>query len=226
MVLPVPNVGAVILITTLGVSAVLAIGATVLWPRWVAVVRDAKAGWLRRQRPQAHKPVAIRVPPVVNEAEPASIKSVGAIAKTSVVLPRPTGRPKLTTYSAAPLLSLGENAFFQVLREAIGTQFHIALKPRLADLVTVRGGRGFYRAFNQVAMKHIDFILLEPQSMSVVLLIELDDKTHRLFGRMQRDALVDRVCREAGLRIIHIKTRASYQPEILRKIIMDRLVRD
>ena len=161
MVLSVPNVGATILIIILGMSALLAIAATVLWPRWVAVVRDAKAGWLRRQRARARKPVAIRIPPIVNEAVPASAKYIGFIATAPTAPPRSTGRPKLTTYSPAPLLSPGENAFFQVLREAMGAQFHIALKPRLADLVTVRGGRGFYRAFNQVAMKHIDFILLD-----------------------------------------------------------------
>lgn len=123
------------------------------------------------------------------------------------------------------LTKLHDCAFYQSLRSAIDARYHISLEPRHADLVKTRQGRGIHRAFNQVSQKHVDFVFFDPTSLAVLLLVELDDSTRRLYQRRKRDALVDFVCHEAGLQIMQTKAQAAYDIPIIRGMIEDRLRR-
>lgn len=193
-------------------------------------------------RPRTGQAASVATGPVrvvsVRTNDPSKRKPLDAVPRrAAVTMPTPPPRPVQVPpdfpsrsegegqYTAAgAVLSRGELAFFQALREAVGGRYHISHKIRLADLVNVRQGEGFYRAFNQVAMKHIDFILLDHATMRPALLVELDDKTHREHKRRQRDKLVNRVCKEAGLRIVHIKTRASYDVAMVRRNLEECIV--
>lgn len=201
------------------------IAAGVWWDYWVYVARGLKARYLRQQRAR-RSPIphpTIPSPPIL--PQPVLVRPIA-----TVLQPRPESRmPSQVVsrpakqYGAAAALTANERAFFVELRSAIGERFHICPKMRLADLVSIRPGAGYYKAFNPVAQKHIDFVLMEPQSMSVVLLLEVDDKTHRRYTRRKRDQVVNRVCREAGLQIIHFKARWTYSSAIIGHIIEDRL---
>ena len=124
------------------------------------------------------------------------------------------------------LLTPGERAFYQALRKAVGDTWHISMKTRLADLVQIKfDPRHPYKAFNQVAQKHIDFVLADHNTQAPILLVELDDKTHRRQKRKERDAFVNSLCRGVGLKIIHIKARVDYSPQKIRYMLDDRLRR-
>ena len=79
-------------------------------------------------------------------------------------------------------------------------------KMRLADIVSVdykNGGNSSW--FNRIKSKHIDFILLDNQTMQVKLLVELDDSSHDTKKRQDRDSFVDAVCKICNIKIIHIR---------------------
>lgn len=212
------------------------------WGWIVQQVRDTKAAFLIARRRRKNKPKPVKVPPVIRRkvhrqpmapptsrptyAPPPRIPTAVHTAVTrhgrTAVVPPP---PERTYHRSHSLLTRGEHAFYLVLREAVGSMYHISMKTRLADLVQVADVPHRQRAFNQVAQKHVDFVLSDPHTLRPVLLVELDDKTHRQYQRQRRDKLVNTICWEAGLRILHIKARAGYSKQIIQDIIDDRLRR-
>jgi len=73
-----------------------------------------------------------------------------------------------------------EARFLRVLDEALGEEYRVFAKLRLADLLDVRGERGaaWLRAFNQISAKHVDFVVCRRETLEVVAAVELDDRSH------------------------------------------------
>lgn len=129
-------------------------------------------------------------------------------------------------YEDAPLFTKSELAFLRVLNAAIGEEYHLMGKVRLADLIKVKPGQDrqtWGRAFNKIKSKHIDFVLCDPEDFSVRCLVELDDPSHARPDRMERDAFVERALEVAGLPLARVPTAKAYDPSTLRKQINDCL---
>lgn len=127
--------------------------------------------------------------------------------------------------SRITLLSRGETAFFGPLQSAVGGDFLIMSKVRLADMVTCsqRDWRsGFGGAISQ---KHLDFVLCDPKTTRFVLAVELDDRTHEAEHRKRRDRFLDQVLAIVGIRLLRIRARSSYSVPVLRKILHSALKR-
>ena len=117
------------------------------------------------------------------------------------------------------LMSAAELSFFRVLEAAVGDDFRIFAKVRLADIVKVKptsDPRARQFAFNKIQSKHIDFVAVDPVDMTVQFVVELDDKSHKAQSRQTRDDLVDGILAEAGIPIIHFPARASYSEQQIR----------
>ncbi|MGA9453526.1 MAG: DUF2726 domain-containing protein, partial [Verrucomicrobiia bacterium] len=84
----------------------------------------------------------------------------------------------VSAYEAVPaLLTPAERSFFGVLQQALGSDYHVFAKVRLADIVRpVRNPSrsGWQSAFNRITGKHVDFVLCDPARLGVVGVIELD----------------------------------------------------
>ena len=111
-------------------------------------------------------------------------------------------------YTRANLLTPGETAFFSALVRAVPPTHRVFAKPRLADLVMPVSG-GFDQ---QIAMKHVDFILFNRTTTAVDLVIELDDKSHRRADRAARDAFVDHVLLSATIPVLRVPVAQAYDP--------------
>jgi len=119
------------------------------------------------------------------------------------------------------LLTKRELKFFIVLKNVLDeTDFVIAIKPRIADFVSVDKKKlkkkSYMTYFNKIKSKHVDFLICEPTYMKPILAIELDDKSHERKDRIQRDSFVDEVYETAGLEILHIY---EYDYAYLKRII-------
>lgn len=62
----------------------------------------------------------------------------------------------------------------------------------------------------KIAAKHLDFVLMNRQTRKAMLVIELDDKSHKLETRQIRDAYVDGILEKANIPILHQKVKAHY----------------
>ncbi|RYD71254.1 MAG: DUF2726 domain-containing protein [Verrucomicrobiaceae bacterium] len=128
--------------------------------------------------------------------------------------------------SAGALLTAGERAFAKVLYNAVGNDFRICHKVRLADVIVVRKGTSNKHQrtwFNRICGKHLDFVLCDRDTFEIIGIIELDDRSHRHASRQERDAFIDAALTAAGLPILHVPAQRSYSVGMLRGQIRDSL---
>lgn len=113
------------------------------------------------------------------------------------------------------LLTPGERRFYRFgLLPAVGNRWLIAMKVRLADVITVDDFQGKYG--RKISQKHLDFVLITPKTTRIVAAIELNDSTHDEEHRQSRDAFVADSLRDAGVPLIAFPIYRQYEPAIIR----------
>lgn len=113
------------------------------------------------------------------------------------------------------LFSPAERSFLGVLDQAVGSDFRVFGKVRVADIVCVKKGMQkslWQRAFNKISAKHFDYVLCRPSDLKPVCVIELNDKSHAKESRQGRDEFLVKVCAVAGIPLIFIPAQHSYTP--------------
>ncbi|HEX8911874.1 MAG TPA: DUF2726 domain-containing protein [Humisphaera sp.] len=115
------------------------------------------------------------------------------------------------------LLSKGEQAFYRVLMHAVPGGMGISMKARLSDVIgcTAAGWRAGFGA--KISQKHVDFVIVDPVTTAILLVIELDDRTHELADRRARDVFVDDALAAAGVPILRVPAARDYNLEDLRE---------
>ncbi len=111
------------------------------------------------------------------------------------------------------LCSPAERSFMGALEKVVGNGFRVFAKVRLADIVEVNKGLSSsarQSAFNRISRKHLDFVICDSGSLSIVGAVELDDKSHRKTVRQERDQFLDRALEAAGVPILRIKAQGAY----------------
>lgn len=107
-------------------------------------------------------------------------------------------------------LSPAEHSFYLVLKQMMGNYLTICPKVSLADIFFVIRPNENMSAYNRINRKHVDFLICEPKSLRPKFAIELDDESHERPDRMERDQFVDCVFETAGLPLIRIPVRNTY----------------
>ncbi|MDM8545772.1 DUF2726 domain-containing protein [Candidatus Venteria ishoeyi] len=135
--------------------------------------------------------------------------------------PKPTDYP----YIAQPaLFTPAEKRFYMILDKVLERRYLIFGKVRLADIIKVQNNleRGVYQgAFNRIAAKHLDYVICRAEDLTVLGVIELDDRSHNLPHRKARDIFVDNALAAAGVPILHVKVQRYYQMGAVQQAIKD-----
>jgi hypothetical protein len=127
-------------------------------------------------------------------------------------------RPAGPYTSRGTLLSRGELAFYRVLRQAVPAGVLVCPKVRVADLVTWAAS-AWHSHGRPLTGKHVDFVLADADTTQILLVVELDDKTHKKRDRKKRDCLVDAALTTAGIAIVRVPAAAAYDARQLRAIL-------
>lgn len=117
-------------------------------------------------------------------------------------------------YCRARFMSAAEFNYFLALESYLPPRARITCKVRLADLVQPLSPprtSAWQTAFNRVACKHVDFVLLD-EYLNPLCIIELDDSSHARYSRQLRDTFVDSVLADVGYPVYHVPVRAAYPP--------------
>ncbi len=77
-------------------------------------------------------------------------------------------------------------------------------KIRIADFVITDTRTNFYKWFNKISAKHVDYLICDYRTYAPLLAIELDDYTHNWQKRKERDDFINQVYYSIGLPIIHL----------------------
>lgn len=114
------------------------------------------------------------------------------------------------------LCSKGEQAFYRVLMHAVPAGMGLSMKTRLSDVIgcTAEGWKSGFGA--KISQKHVDFVVIDPVTTAILLVIELDDKTHQQADRQSRDVFVDQALAAAGVAILRVPAAREYDLDELR----------
>lgn len=120
-------------------------------------------------------------------------KSVQATTDVNVYEEKPR-------YSMKPLMTRHELENYRKLKpvaQKLGLE--IFAKVRVADLFEYNKERSDdLKLFNWIRAKHIDFVIWNPKSEKVVLLLELSDRSHLEPKRRERDNFIRDISNEVG----------------------------
>jgi hypothetical protein len=120
-------------------------------------------------------------------------------------------------------LSPAEKSFYLVIKGMMGNFFTICPKVSLSDLFFVSRPNENKSAYNRINRKHVDFVICDPQTMTPLFAIELDDSSHDRADRVERDAFVDSVFEAAQLPLLHIPVQMSYNTNELGALFKNTL---
>lgn len=152
-------------------------------------------------------------------------QNLSGLARKAAPIPRETTTPETLPYQKKwYLLSPAERDLYETLRQAAGDRYLIFTKVRLLDLLWLpdnMGNRPLY--IGRVASKHVDFVLCHPQTVAPALVIELDDASHQLPERQERDIFLNEVLRVAGIPLLRVPVRKSFSAPALRGQILETL---
>jgi len=150
-------------------------------------------------------PVVLVVVVVVLAIALAAIKAMASLQEG-------TSKPDVY-YLKESLFTPAERSFLGVLESLDYNGVKIVSKVRLADIFGIKKGveRGDrQRALNRISAKHLDFLFIQQSDGRPLLGIELDDSSHETEERAARDSFVDTVFSSAGLPIIHVVAKSTY----------------
>lgn len=112
------------------------------------------------------------------------------------------------------LFTTAERSFLGVLDQAVSEKFRIFGKVRVADIITPAKGldrKNWQSAFNRISSKHFDYVLCSKESLEVIAVIELDDKSHTSKKAIKRDKLIESACKSADIKLIRFKAKRNYR---------------
>lgn len=104
------------------------------------------------------------------------------------------------------ILTERERAFYRILKPvADRLELQICPKVRVADIVSIKKGtKDWQKWFNKIKSKHVDFLLCD-YNMNIVLLIELDDRSHETERAQKNDRLKNAIFGDRLVRIRSLK---------------------
>ena len=109
------------------------------------------------------------------------------------------------------LMSKAEHEFFKVLQEAVKDRYYIVPQVQLSKIIEVNKYEHYKRKYvNKIDRKSVDFVLFNKEYFTPYMVIELDDTSHMLPVREDRDNFVNDILNRVEIKFMHIKTSSHY----------------
>lgn len=107
-----------------------------------------------------------------------------------------------TLYRQKPLMTNSELTFFNKLKY-LETNYRIVPQLNLATVIQKINNN----KYNTDLFRIVDFAIFNKDYSKLLLLIELNDKTHETKSRKRRDFKVSNICRDANIKLITFYTK-------------------
>lgn len=135
------------------------------------------------------------------------------LALIALLIGRKNDTTKYTYKKHNSLFSKAERSFLGVLEQALPEPYRAFGKVRVADVITPQKSasqKTWLQAFNRISAKHFDYVICNKNDLSVVAVIELDDKSHSKSSTKKRDEFLNHACETADLPIMRVKAKKAY----------------
>ncbi len=121
-------------------------------------------------------------------------------------------------------MTSSERTFYNSLGQAVGNDYRIFAQVHLPTIVDHKvPGQNWTPAFRHINGKSVDFVLCDKDTLSTVLAIELDDKTHERPDRAERDTEVERILQQAGVPLLRVANGRDLSPEAIGNLVRQSL---
>jgi hypothetical protein len=120
---------------------------------------------------------------------------------------------RLSISARKTLFTPAERSFLGVLDQALGSEYRVFGKVRVADIASVKPGLGNsarQAALNRIAAKHFDFVVCRASDLSVICAVELNDRSHSSQRAQARDDLLFKVCQTIHLPLLIVPAKHAY----------------
>jgi very-short-patch-repair endonuclease len=119
-------------------------------------------------------------------------------------------------------MTRAEHECYAALIAEMGTDFYFFPQIHLDAIVYPKNTRNdrLY-AFRHINQKSVDFVACSKKDMRPLFAIELDDKTHNLPKRIERDKEVERILHGAGIPLIRIENRGRFAQKELAQLVQN-----
>jgi hypothetical protein len=124
-------------------------------------------------------------------------------------------------YQRGRFLSANEKSFLRTLDAALGLNYRAFAQVRLAEIANPADSTNVHLrrlGLNAVMAKSVDFVVCDVLTLDPVAAIEVDDRSHLLPERRNRDAFVNAVFAEIGLPLVRVTARRTYSVAQLRDL--------
>ena len=114
-----------------------------------------------------------------------------------------------TKFKKKDVLTIAEKQFYYILKKYIRNEYLIIPQAVLSSFIDCDEFR--YRT--KINKKTVDFIIVDRQ-FNVVCAIELDDRSHDKYSRKKRDAFVNSLFANVGIKLLRIKMSKNYYKQL------------
>ena len=122
------------------------------------------------------------------------------------------------------VLTYRERILLRAIRRAAAGDYTILMKVRMGDFVWLANepqDRKFHS--NQVQCKHVDFLLCDKVTIEPLLVIELDDSSHKNYVHAERDKFKNDTFNAVGIPYIRLQIQEQYDIENLKKQMHEKI---
>lgn len=124
------------------------------------------------------------------------------------------------------LFSPVERSFMQLLEQAVTHDYKVLNRVKLADIVEIKQGvsdKTRNSTLRKLNAKYLDFVLCDPQDMSIIAVIDLVNNTNKAGHKAIPDWFVNGTLDAAGMPYLRMKIKAGYTVAEIQAVIANRL---
>lgn len=120
-----------------------------------------------------------------------------------------------TIYQMKPLMTEYEQHFYNTIK-SLEEKYEIVPQLNLACVVKKINNNNYYTDL----FRNIDFAIFDKDYNKLLLLIEINDKTHNTYKRKDRDLKVQKICDDISVKLIKFHTnKPNEKSYVLNRII-------
>lgn len=103
------------------------------------------------------------------------------------------------------VLTRAESRLFDLMDKLLDSRVVIIAKVRLADIINIDGDyKPYDKIFRDLALKHVDYVIINRQDKELICAVELDDATHENDMTMESDMFKNKIFYECGIPLFRI----------------------
>lgn len=122
------------------------------------------------------------------------------------------------------LLTRAEHECYDAIVRAVGEEYIVFVQVHLSAFLDHKVyGQHWNYAFGHVNQKSVDFVLCDKSYISPKLVIELDDRSHELPQRKERDREVERILKNAKMPLLRLENHGRFDSQEIDDKIRQRL---